>query len=58
MTDLASVDYVSDPDVSQHPYPYWDRLREQGPVVREPHYGAVAVSARIPADPGCRSTKH
>lgn len=44
MTDLASIDYFSDPDVSQHPHPYWDRLREQGPVVREPHYGVVAVT--------------
>ncbi|MCV7417015.1 cytochrome P450 [Mycolicibacterium litorale] len=44
MTDLASVDYFSDPDVSQNPYEYWDRLREQGPVTREPHHGVVAVT--------------
>lgn len=44
MTDLASVDFFSDPDISQNPYGYWDALREQGPVVREPHHGVVAVT--------------
>jgi cytochrome P450 len=44
MTDLASVDFFSDPDVSQNPYGYWDALRERGPVVREPHHGVVAVT--------------
>jgi cytochrome P450 len=44
MTDLASVDYFSDPAVSQDPYAYWDYLREQGPVFREPHHGVVAVT--------------
>jgi cytochrome P450 len=44
MTDLASVDYFSDPALSQDPYAYWDYLREQGPVFREPHHGVVAVT--------------
>lgn len=44
MTDLASVDFFSDPGISQNPYGYWDALREQGPVVREPHHGVVAVT--------------
>lgn len=44
MTDLASVDYFSDQAISQDPYGYWDHLREQGPVTREPHYGVVAVT--------------
>lgn len=44
MTDLASVDFFSDPAVSQSPYEYWDQLREKGPVTREPHYGVVAVT--------------
>lgn len=44
MTDLASIDFFSDPAVSQNPYEYWDYLREQGPVTREPHYGVVAVT--------------
>jgi cytochrome P450 len=44
MTDLASVDFFSDPDISQDPYGYWDALRDQGPVVREPHHRVVAVT--------------
>ncbi len=44
MTDLASVDFFSDPAVSRSPYEYWDYLREQGPVTREPHHGVVAVT--------------
>ncbi len=44
MTDLASVDFFSDPAVSQSPYEYWDQLRAKGPVTREPHYGVVAVT--------------
>jgi cytochrome P450 len=44
MTDLAAVDYFSDPAVSQDPYDYWDYLRSQGPVVREPHHDVVAVT--------------
>jgi cytochrome P450 len=44
MTDLASVDYFSDRAVAQDPYEYLDYLRDQGPVVREPHHGVVAVT--------------
>ncbi|WP_153412219.1 cytochrome P450 [Nocardia macrotermitis] len=44
MTDLASVDYFSDADITQDPYEYLDYLRNQNPVYREPHYGVVAVT--------------
>lgn len=44
MTDLTSVDFFSDYELSQDPYAYWDALREQNPVYREPHYGVVAVT--------------
>ncbi|HEU4362380.1 MAG TPA: cytochrome P450 [Mycobacterium sp.] len=44
MTDLAAVDYFSDEAVTQDPYPYYEYLREQGPVVAEPHHGVVAVT--------------
>ena len=43
MTDFASVDYFSDQAISQDPYEYWEYLRAQGPVVREPNHGVVAV---------------
>jgi cytochrome P450 len=44
MTDLATVDYFSDEAISQDPYDYWDYLRAQGPVFREPTHGVVAVT--------------
>jgi len=44
MIELASVDYFSDQAVAQDPYEYFDYLRSQGPVVREPHHGVVAVT--------------
>ncbi|OBF00396.1 cytochrome P450 [Mycobacterium sp. 852002-10029_SCH5224772] len=44
MTDLANVDYFTDAEVAQDPYDYWEYLRTQGPVFREPHYGVVAVT--------------
>lgn len=44
MTELADVDYFTDADIAQDPYAYWDYLRGQGPVFREPHYGVVAVT--------------
>ncbi|MGV0685952.1 cytochrome P450 [Mycolicibacterium thermoresistibile] len=44
MTDLAAVDYFSDEAVSQNPYEYYEYLRSQGPVFREPHHGVVAVT--------------
>ena len=44
MTDLADVDYFSNAEVAQDPYEYWDYLRNQGPVFREPHHGVVAVT--------------
>lgn len=44
MTDLANVDYFTDAETAQDPYDYWEYLRSQGPVFREPHYGVVAVT--------------
>jgi cytochrome P450 len=44
MTDPASVDYFSDQAVAQDPYEYYEYLRSQGPVFREPHHGVVAVT--------------
>ncbi|OBC04525.1 cytochrome [Mycobacterium sp. 852013-50091_SCH5140682] len=44
MTDLAAIDYFSDPVVAQDPYEYYEYLRSQGPVFTEPHHGVVAVT--------------
>jgi cytochrome P450 len=44
MSDLAAVDYFSDPAVTQDPYEYYEYLRSRGPVFAEPHHGVVAVT--------------
>lgn len=44
VTDLASTDYFSDPAITQDPYAYYEYLRSQGPVFREPRHGVVAVT--------------
>ncbi|KMO81149.1 cytochrome P450 [Mycolicibacterium chlorophenolicum] len=44
MTDLASVDFFSDPALTQDPYAYFDYLREQNPVFRGLPHGVVAVT--------------
>ena len=42
--DLESVDYFFDPDILQDPYPYYDHMRAQGPVVPGMQYDAVAIT--------------
>ncbi|MEE6164094.1 MULTISPECIES: cytochrome P450 [unclassified Mycolicibacterium] len=44
MTELAAVDYFSDPALAQDPYEYYEYLRSRGPVSAEPHHGVVAVT--------------
>jgi cytochrome P450 len=44
MSDLADVDFFRDKSVVADPYPYLAYLSEQGPVVREPHYGVLMVT--------------
>jgi cytochrome P450 len=40
---LAEVDATS-PEILQDPYPYYDRLRAEAPVFRDPKTGIVSVS--------------
>ena len=44
VTDFDSVDFFTDPSLVPDPHPYFDYLRDKGPVVREPHHGVVAVT--------------
>ncbi|MCG5434259.1 cytochrome P450 [Mycobacterium sp. MYCO198283] len=44
MTDLTERDYFTDQSLIPDPHPYFDTLREKGRVVREPHYGVVAIT--------------
>jgi cytochrome P450 len=43
-TDFAAVDWFRARDLWQDPYPYYEFLREQGPIWREPHRDVVMVS--------------
>src|SRR3984957_114414 len=44
MTNYESVDFFTDESLLEDPYPYFEHLRSQCPVVATPHYGVVAVS--------------
>jgi cytochrome P450 len=39
-----TIDFFTDPSLVEDPYPYFDYLRSQAPVVRLPHHGVVAVT--------------
>jgi cytochrome P450 family 150 subfamily A5 len=44
MTDFDAVDFFKDPDFVADPYPYFEFLRAECPVRREPHHGVVMVT--------------
>jgi cytochrome P450 len=44
VTDLDSVDFFTDQSIVTNPYQYFDRVRSQSPVLREPHHGVVLVT--------------
>ncbi|MBU8810508.1 cytochrome P450 [Mycolicibacterium goodii] len=43
--DFDNVDYFTDQSLVPDPHPYFDHLRSKCPVVREPHYGVLAVTS-------------
>src|SRR5436190_1933243 len=44
MTDFDAVDFFRDPDFIADPYPYFEFLRSEGVVRREPHHDVVMVT--------------
>ncbi len=44
MTDYDSVDFFADASLVEDPYPYFDHLRSQCPILPTPYHGVVAVS--------------
>lgn len=42
--DLLSRNFFTDPDLVVDPYPYFDALREQCPIHREPHHDVLMVT--------------
>jgi cytochrome P450 len=44
MSDFAGVNFFTDRAVQDDPYPYFDWVRDQGPVWQEPRYGVFMVT--------------
>ena len=44
MGDWTTADFFNDQSLVADPYPYFDELREQCPVLSLPHLGVVAVT--------------
>jgi cytochrome P450 family 150 subfamily A5 len=44
MSDFETVNFFADRPVQDDPYPYFDWVRSQGPVWREPKYGMFVVT--------------
>jgi cytochrome P450 len=42
--DFDTVDYFTDQSLVPDPHPYFDHLRSECPVVREPNYGVLAIT--------------
>jgi cytochrome P450 len=42
--DLTAMDFFRDDRLVENPYPYFDALRRQCPVVREPHHDVTMVT--------------
>src|SRR3954464_10110933 len=44
MSDWETIDFFNDESLVEDPYPYFDELRSQCPVLPLPHLGVVAVT--------------
>jgi cytochrome P450 len=44
MSDWTTIDFFNDESLVEDPYPYFDELRAQSPVLPLPHLGVVAVT--------------
>jgi cytochrome P450 len=44
LVDFPSADFFTDQALIEDPYPYYEFVREQGPVWPEPHHGAYIVT--------------
>ena len=44
MSELESANFFTDRSVQDDPYPYFDWVREQGPVWRDPKYGLFMIT--------------
>ena len=56
MADWTAIDYFNDTSLVEDPYPYFDELARQCPVLPLPHLGVVAVSGYDEANDVYRDT--
>jgi cytochrome P450 len=49
MTDFSKVNFFTDREVQDDPYPYFDWVRAQGPVWQEPRYGVFMITGHAEA---------
>ena len=56
MTDWKTIDYFFDESLVEDPYPYFDSMREECPVLHLPHLGVVAVTGYDEANDVYRNT--
>ena len=56
MSDWKTIDYFSDQSLIEDPYPYFDELRSECPVLRLPNLGVVAVTGYDEASEVYRDT--
>jgi len=56
MSDWTTINYFDDESLVEDPYPYFDDLRSQCPVLPLPHLGVVAVSGYDEANEVYRDT--
>ena len=47
MPDWQTIDFFSDQTLVEDPYPYFDQLRSECPVLTLPHLGVVAVTGAL-----------
>ena len=44
MSEFEKANFITDRAIQNDPYPYFDWVREQGPVWREPHFGMYMIT--------------
>jgi cytochrome P450 family 150 subfamily A5 len=44
MSEFENANFITDRQIQDDPYPYFDWVRQQGPVWREPHFGMYMIT--------------
>ena len=44
MSEFEKANFITDRSIQDDPYPYFDWVRAQGPVWREPHFGMYMIT--------------